>query len=82
MILGGRDKLVRAIDLATGKERWRFATRARVDSSPAIAGNRVVVGSGDGKLYVLDAHDGRKIWEFDAGARLHRVAGQSPAVVW
>jgi outer membrane protein assembly factor BamB len=41
---------------------------AGADSSPAIAGNTVVVGSGDGKLYLLDATSGRKIWEFDAGA--------------
>ena len=49
VIIGGRDKLVRAIDVATGKQRWSFATKARVESSPAIAGDRVVVGSGDGK---------------------------------
>jgi outer membrane protein assembly factor BamB len=42
-------------------------TRARVDSSPAIAGGRVFVGSSDGKLYVLDAATGEKRWEFDAG---------------
>jgi outer membrane protein assembly factor BamB len=42
-------------------------TRARVDSSPAVAGGRVFVGSNDGKLYVLDAATGRKTWEFDAG---------------
>ena len=48
--------------------RWSFPTRARVDSSPAIAGDRVVVGSGDGKVYVLDLTTGKKVWEFDAGA--------------
>jgi outer membrane protein assembly factor BamB len=42
-------------------------TRARVDSSPALAGGRVFVGSNDGKLYVLDAATGQKKWEFDAG---------------
>jgi len=68
MILGGRDKNVRALDLATGKERWVFPTRARVESSPALVDGRVVVGSSDGKLYVLDAATGRKIWEFDAAA--------------
>jgi outer membrane protein assembly factor BamB len=54
VVIGGRDKMVRAIDLATGKQRWSFTTKARVESSPAIAGDRVVVGSGDGKLYLLD----------------------------
>ena len=29
-------------------------TRARIDSSPAVAGGRVFVGSNDGRLYALD----------------------------
>ena len=75
MIVGGRDKAVHAIDAATGKAAWKFVTRARVDSSPAVAGGRVYVGSSDGKLYVLDAATGQKQWEFDAGDGHHRVAG-------
>ena len=67
MILGGRDKMVRAIDLASGKQRWAFTTRARVESSPAVAGNRVVVGSSDGKVYVLDLASGKHVWEFESG---------------
>jgi outer membrane protein assembly factor BamB len=68
MVLGGRDKNVRALDMGTGKQRWSFTTRARVESSPAIAGTRVIVGSSDGKLYVLDLASGKKLWEFDAAA--------------
>jgi outer membrane protein assembly factor BamB len=45
-------------------------TRARVDSSPAIAGSRVYAGSSDGRLYVLDLASGKKLWEFEAGAPL------------
>ena len=41
------------------KRAWTFATRARVDSSPAVAGDRVYVGSSDGRLYVLDLATGR-----------------------
>jgi outer membrane protein assembly factor BamB len=58
---------VHAIDAKSGKPAWTFITRARVDSSPAIAGGRVYVGSSDGKLYVLDGATGQKQWEFDAG---------------
>jgi outer membrane protein assembly factor BamB len=58
VIVGGRDKAIHAIDAATGKPAWKFVTRARVDSSPALAGGRVYVGSSDGKLYVLDAASG------------------------
>ena len=67
VIVGGRDKAIHAINAASGKSTWKFVTRARVDSSPAVAGGRVFVGSNDGKLYVLDAATGQKKWEFDAG---------------
>ena len=76
VIVGGRDKVVHAIDSATGKAAWTFATRARVDSSPVVAGGRVYIGSSDGRLYVLDSASGKKIWEFDTGAGLTA----SPAV--
>ncbi len=76
IILGGRDKLIHAIDAKTGKSAWKFTTRARVDSSPVIVGGRVYVGSSDGKLYVLDADSGKKLFEFDAGSALTA----SPAV--
>ena len=35
---------VHAIDMKTGKPAWTFTTRARVDSSPVVAGNRVYIG--------------------------------------
>ena len=37
VVLGGRDKNVHAIDANTGKGLWTFATKSRVESSPAIA---------------------------------------------
>ncbi len=70
VIVGSRDKLVHAIDAASGKKAWTFTARARVDSSAAIAGGRVYIGSSDGRLYVLDAAGGQKQWEFDTGAPL------------
>ena len=70
VILGGRDKIVHALDAGTGKPVWSFATRARVDSSPAVAGGRVYIGSSDNRFYVLDAASGRKLWEFDTGAAI------------
>ena len=41
--------------------------RHQHDLAPAIAGNRVVVGSSDGKVYVLDVTTGAKVWEFESG---------------
>ncbi len=70
VVVGGRDKLVHAINALTGKAVWTFLTRARVESSPLLDGNRVFVGSNDGVLYELDLATGRKTWEFTAGAPL------------
>lgn len=75
VVLGGRDKMVHGLSLA-GKGLWTFATRARVESSPAIADGRVFVGSNDGRFYVLNLTNGAKLWEFDAGAPL----SASPAI--
>src|SRR5829696_5603443 len=68
LVVGGRDKLIHGLTLA-GKEVWTFATRARVESSPAIADGRGFVGSNDGRFYVLGLNDGAKLGEFNAGAR-------------
>lgn len=75
IVIGGRDKFVHGLGL-DGKSVWTFATRARVESSPAIAGGRVFVGSNDGRFYVLALNDGAKLWEFNAGAPL----SASPAI--
>lgn len=68
VIVGGRDKMVHALDANSGKARWTFMTRARVDSSPVVAGGRVYVGSSDGRFYVLSQDKGQKLFEFDMGA--------------
>ena len=75
IVVGGRDKMVHGLSLA-GKSVWTFDTRARVESSPAIAGGRVFVGSNDGRFYVLNLSNGAKLWEFNAGAPL----SASPAI--
>ncbi len=68
VVIGSRDKLVHAIDAATGKVQWTFATQGRVDSSPVIADTRVFVGSSDGAIYGLRLTDGKQVWRFDAGS--------------
>lgn len=51
-------------------------TRARIESSPLVAGGVVFVTGADNKLYALDAAGGAKKWEHDVGAAMNA----SPAV--
>lgn len=76
VVLGGRDKRLRALDPGSGKPRWQFVTKGRIDSSPVIVGQRVYVGSADGKLYAVDLETGKEVWQFDVGAPI----SASPAV--
>jgi len=46
-------------------------------SSPAVVGDRVYFGSGDGHIYALDAGGGQLVWKFPTGDVVHA----SPAVV-
>lgn len=75
-VIGGRDKLVHAIHLSSGKSAWTFTTRAKVDSSPVIVGRRVIAAGYDGNLYLLDLETGKEVWKYSAGGAF---AG-SPAV--
>lgn len=76
VIIGGRDKMAHGLEIATGKERWTFATKGKIDGSPVVAGDRVYFGSADANLYGLESATGKKVWEF-------RVSGgvlASPAI--
>ena len=74
MVLGGRDKMVHALEAKTGKPLWTFTTRARADR--LVAGGRVFVGSNDGRVYGLDLASGKKVWEYEAASPVT----SSPAV--
>lgn len=62
--VGSGDGHLYAVDLATGAERWRFATDGAVDSSPAVADGVVYVLSRDGHLHAVDAAAGTLRWSF------------------
>ncbi len=74
--VGSGDGHIRALDLATGKLRWAFATAQRVRTSPAVKDGLVYAGSFDGRVYALDAATGQERWRFDTGGGLQA----SPAV--
>ena len=52
----------RAPTLASVK--WRFRTKAKIFSSPAVLDGIVYVGSGDFNVYAVRAADGALVWKF------------------
>lgn len=66
VFVGGGDGGVRALDVATGELRWRFATAGAIMQPPTYWEGRVFVGSGDGYVYALEAATGRLLWKFRA----------------
>jgi outer membrane protein assembly factor BamB len=72
---------------AEGKEAWKFNSRARTVrlygsgwdyfvSSPLVAGDLVIYGSGDNHIYALHREKGSLVWKYDAGA----VVRSTPAL--
>jgi outer membrane protein assembly factor BamB len=59
-----------------GKGAWTHL--GPVDTEPSITGD-VVVASGAGKLYALDAKSGKKLWEVETDGRVLRGAGDDGA---
>jgi outer membrane protein assembly factor BamB len=55
---------------------WSYKTQSLVFSSPAVADGKVYIGSGDNKVYCLDAYTGSFIWSFTTGDFVY----SSPAV--
>jgi outer membrane protein assembly factor BamB len=66
LFVGSYDRNLYALDVATGRERWRFTAGASIRSAPAVArvGGRIVVffGADDRTFYAVDAQTHRKLW--------------------
>jgi outer membrane protein assembly factor BamB len=67
LYVGTHDGRVLCLDLADGREVWRFASGDSVLAAPALGDGRVYFGSYDGAVYALDAATGRPLWKRDTG---------------
>jgi outer membrane protein assembly factor BamB len=65
------------IDRKTGKQKWRHSGRGRIDGSPVVVGNKVIIGSMDGKLYQIDVRTGRVITQYEIGASISSTCAVS-----
>src|SRR6185503_20961068 len=67
-----------ALDLASGKVRWKYATNSSiVESSPAVTRDAVFVGDADGVLHAVNVRDGKPLWTFKTTQEIK----SSPVVV-
>lgn len=72
------DKYLYAINRKTGEVGWRYLLKGNVgESSPVVAGNKVVVCTKTGVVSIMDAKSGELCWEYDTGEQIL----SSPAVV-
>lgn len=70
IVIGGRDKVFRALDQESGEERWALSTGGRIDSSPVVVGSVAYIGSSDGNVYGADIKSGEKRWEYPTGSAI------------
>ncbi|MBL7206874.1 MAG: PQQ-binding-like beta-propeller repeat protein [Candidatus Aenigmarchaeota archaeon] len=66
---GSCDKNFYAVDIATGKELWRFSTKDIIIVRCRIYNDRIYFSSYDRNCYCLSL-DGRLIWKFTAKGKL------------
>lgn len=78
---GSKDYNLYAVEVESGKEKWRFGARGTIASSPAVADGTVYFGSGDGYLYAVDVNTGAEKWRFEteAAAKEFKYRGTSDA---
>ncbi len=68
VIIGGRDKIVHALDANTGEALWTYPAGSRVDSSAVIVGSRAFLATTRGEVLALDIVTGEKVWSYETGS--------------
>jgi outer membrane protein assembly factor BamB len=63
------DKHLYALDLATGKQKWKVKL-SYMKASPSVKGDRVYVGDLDGTFHCLKTADGSKVWDFQTDGEI------------
>ncbi len=63
-----------AIEAATGKVLWRKVSDAPKPSTPAIAGDKLIVSSKDGTVTALTRASGKVVWQLRTNAKVESSA--------
>ena len=63
----------------TNEIKWFYNTSVEIDSSPAVANGRVIVGASNGNVLALNSTTGEKLWMYETGAGSNSI-WSSPAI--
>ena len=74
------DDSVRALDAASGRERWVFFAEGPVRLAPSVAKGRVFFGADDGSVYCLNTADGALLWKHTVDPQARRIAGNGRVI--
>jgi len=67
---GGNGDLI-ALDLASGKLRWKYTTGNLIgESSPAVGPDAVYIGDLGGIVHAVSLRDGTRLWTFKTGSEI------------
>jgi eukaryotic-like serine/threonine-protein kinase len=71
VFFGSMDGSLNAVDLATGKQRWHYATSGPVqESSPCVRNGVVYIGDLNGVFHAVDALTGKVRWTFKTASEI------------
>ncbi|MBP6820757.1 MAG: PQQ-binding-like beta-propeller repeat protein [Acidobacteria bacterium] len=60
-----------AVDLSSGKLKWKYKTKDMIlESSPAVGGGMVFVGDQVGVFHAVNAATGKGVWSYATGAEI------------
>ena len=63
-----QEGVVYGLSRTDGKLIWTYPAQGGIDSSPVIAGDRVLFGSQDGRVTMLRFDNGEKVWSYLVGS--------------
>lgn len=72
VFVAGRTGVVRAFGI-DGQPKWKAYTDGAIFYPPAIAHDRLFVGSADGRVYAFEAATGRLLWTFRVAPEDRRI---------
>jgi outer membrane protein assembly factor BamB len=80
VVVTGNRGTVAALDRKTGKLRWTYPAKTKIDMGVVLAGQRVIVGGEDGRLRLLDVATGKQKWVYRVGPAI--TSGVAAADGW